>query len=94
DYLSPMCYSQMVRQSAEWVKDVVRETDLAAPDKVLPSIQVSRAYLDEPFSKEDFHLDLLSALEEPSKGVILWSWETLEMNQEKLEIVKKVVLKE
>ena len=93
DFISPMCYSQMVRRPPEWVGDVVIDMDRAAPDQVLPSIQVSRAYIEEPFPVQDFKQSLLSALEEPSRGVIFWSWETLEKNREKQEVIREVVQK-
>jgi hypothetical protein len=87
DFVSPMCYSQMVRRPPEWVNDVVIDMDSLAPGKVLPAVQVSRAYLQEPFSVEDFQRSLHSALEKPSRGVIFWSWETLEKNREKQEVI-------
>jgi hypothetical protein len=93
NYISPMCYSQMVRQTPEWVRDVVIHANELAPDKILPSIQVSRAYLEEPYSVEDFHKSLLLALESPSRGVIFWSWETLEKNREKQEVIRGVLKK-
>jgi hypothetical protein len=91
NYISPMCYSQMVSQPPEWVRDVIVDTDELSPDKVLPSIQVSRAYLEEPFSAQDFEKSLHSALASPSRGVIFWSWETLAKNREKQDVIRRVV---
>jgi hypothetical protein len=54
---------------------------------------VSRAYREEPFSSQDFQSAVQSALDEPSRGVIFWSWEALEQNPEKMEVVQKEILK-
>ncbi len=40
DYISPMCYSQMLRRDAGWIASVVNEMDMKARGKILPSIQV------------------------------------------------------
>lgn len=92
DYISPMCYTHMVKQPPEWVHEVVVDIDPATTGKVLPSIQVSRAYLEESFSTQDFQKTLQSALDEPSRGVIFWSWEALIKDQEKLEVVKDEIV--
>ena len=91
DYMSPMCYTHMVRRPPGWVNEVVLDIDPSAVDRVLPSIQVSPAYREEPFSVEDFRDALKSALKPPSKGVIFWSWEALEKDPGKLEVVRKEI---
>ncbi len=93
DYISPMCYSHMVKQPPEWVHEVVLDIDPAATGRILPSIQVSQAYREEPFSSQDFQTAVQSALDEPSRGVIFWSWEALELDPAKMEVVQKEILK-
>jgi len=54
DYISPMCYSQMLKRDAGWIADVVVDMDKRAPGMILPSIQVYPYYIDRPFTAEDF----------------------------------------
>jgi hypothetical protein len=91
DYISPMCYTHMVRRPPEWVHEVVLDIDPSAVGRVLPSIQVSRAYREELFPVEDFRDALRSALKPPSKGVIFWSWEALKKDPGKLEVVRNEI---
>jgi len=92
DYISPMCYTHMLKRPPDFVHDIVLNFyDRNATHKILPSIQVSRAYLDSSFSVEEFEIALRSSLEPPSWGVIFWSWEALEKDPEKLEIVKNAI---
>lgn len=87
DYLSPMCYSHMVKQSPTWIHELVVDTDQSSKGQVLPSIQVGRAYREEPFLPGDFRNALQSALKAPSLGVIFWSWEALVEDPEKRRVV-------
>jgi hypothetical protein len=91
DYLSPMCYSFMLHQSPGWVSSVVEDTADVCDCPVLPSIQVSSYYREgETFSTEDFEAALRAALEPPSAGVVLWSWEQLKAEPEKQAVVRSV----
>jgi hypothetical protein len=78
DYVSPMCYSQMLKRDADWIKDVVADMNRRAPGKVLPSIQVYPYYINWPFTAEDFRSCIKQALKPPSRGVVFWSWPLLE----------------
>lgn len=89
DFISPMCYSHMIKRSPDWIHEVVEDLDSKAAKQIIPSIQVSTAYREEPFSVEAFRKALQAALEPPSKGVIFWSWEALEKDPDKLQVVKK-----
>jgi hypothetical protein len=92
DYISPMCYSHMLLQTPEWIHDVVMDfNSQVSQSKILPSIQVSKAYLDDPFLEIDFKKALEESLKPPSSGVVFWSWEALERSPEKLEIVAEYV---
>jgi hypothetical protein len=92
DYISPMCYHHMVIQSPEWVHEVVNDIAFQAPDeRILPSIQVSKAYLETSISETEFRDALIEALRPPSDGVIFWSWEALEESPEKLKVVRDYI---
>jgi hypothetical protein len=92
DYISPMCYHHMVIQSPEWVHEVVNDISVQAPNKrILPSIQVNKAYLDTSISESEFKDALIEALRPPSDGVIFWSWEALEASPEKLKVVRDYI---
>lgn len=92
DHLSPMTYSFMLERSPGWVASVVEDLNHVADCTVLPIIQVSRVYReDEIFTAAEFEAALRSALEAPSAGVIFRSWEPIEADPERAEIVRRVV---
>ncbi len=93
NYLSPMTYAHMVKQKPSWIHRVVRKMDVKAKNKIIPSIQVNKAYLEEPLNKQEFEESLKQSLLPPSQGVIFWSWERLVQDSLKIKIVKRVVNK-
>lgn len=78
DYIKPMLYSQMLRREPGWISDVVVELDGRIPGKILPSIQVDVAYIDDQFTPGDFRQCVIESLREPSRGVVYWNWDALE----------------
>lgn len=92
NYLSPMAYSHMVKQDAEWVHDVVADMYGQTQGNILPSIQVKEEYLTDTLSSSSFKENLESALKAPSMGVVFYSWENLEKDPWKKEIIRKKVL--
>ena len=84
DYISPMVYAHMVKQNPDWISSIVREMDEKSNCKIIPSIQVSKAYLKEDISKETFRLYLRNSYQYPSAGIIFWSWERLSEKQKKM----------
>ena len=91
NYISPMTYSHMVKQNAGWVHDVVVDLFQQTRESVLPSIQVKESYLSDTLSSTEFLENLKSALEAPSHGVIFWSWEHIEKDPWKKDIIKRIV---
>jgi hypothetical protein len=92
DYLSPMAYSFMLERPPEWVASVVEDLDQVVGCPVLPSIQVSPAYRKgEVFSGAEFEAALLAAVQPPSAGVVFWSWDHIEADPERAEIIRHVV---
>jgi hypothetical protein len=92
DIISPMTYHHMVRRTPAWVHDVV--ADISAQTKgaaVLPSIQVSEAYIEDKLSPDEFRAALEQALKPPSKGVVLWSWDALAKSPEKQALLQRLV---
>jgi hypothetical protein len=89
DFISPMCYSHMVKRPPGWIHEVVSDLDSESAGQILPSIQVSTAYRKKPFPVDAFRNALQAALELPSAGVIFWSWEALEKEPGKLKVVKR-----
>jgi len=86
DYISPMCYSQMLRRDADWIASVVTEMDRKARGKILPSIQVYPYYIDDPFTVTDFRRCIDAALKAPSRGVVFFSWPLFEKDPERMKI--------
>jgi len=92
DYVSPMCYSFMLHRQPEWVASVVDDVAHHAGCGVLPSIQVAAAYREgEVFEEAEFEACLRAALTPPSAGVVFWSWDHIEADPEKAEIIRRVV---
>ena len=88
DFISPMCYHHMVRQSPAWVHDVVADLSAQTHAAILASTQVSEAYVEKTLAPGEFGAALEEALKPPSVGVILWSWDALFKSPEKMEILK------
>ncbi len=91
DYLSPMTYAHMVKQSPSWIHHIVEEVYMHSGGTVIPSVQVGKAYLDNEYSLEEFRETLEAALQPPSSGVVLWSWERLMAEPEKADLFKDIV---
>jgi hypothetical protein len=90
DLISPMAYHHMVLRPPAWVHDVTVGLTALAGKPVLPSIQVSEAYIDKPLPAAEFKAALEEALKPPSRGVVLWSWDALDKSPEKKAIFKAV----
>ncbi|MGA2532280.1 MAG: hypothetical protein ABSG19_04500 [Candidatus Aminicenantales bacterium] len=91
DYISPMCYHHMVKQTPAWVHAVVEDAERASKAAVIPSIQVQEAYIPGPESPAEFQEALVAALRPPSRGVVFWNWAALAGSAEKMEAVKAVL---
>jgi hypothetical protein len=86
DFISPMCYSQMLRRDPKWIASVISEMDKKAPGKIIPSIQVFQYYVDDPFTPANFSECIDEALKYPSKGVSFFSWPLFEKDPVRMNI--------
>jgi len=93
DFISPMCYSHMVKRPAPWISSVVNDMYGRTHSKILPSIQVKEAYLTDILSVDEFEDSLVEALKAPSEGVIFWSWDALDKDPEKKNVIKDLIKK-
>jgi hypothetical protein len=91
DYLSPMTYAHMLKQPPSWVHHIVEDIYMKSGGRVLPSIQVGKAYLDTEYGLNEFRETLEAALQPPSSGVVLWSWEHLMAEADKADLFKDIV---
>jgi hypothetical protein len=91
DLLSPMTYAHMVKQEPKWIHRITEEMYLSTGGKVIPSVQVEKAYLDKEFGLEEFRETITEALKPPSGGVILWSWERLIAEPGKVNIFQELM---
>jgi hypothetical protein len=89
DYVSPMCYSQMLMRDAGWISNVVRDMNRRAPRKILSSIQVYPYYINSPFTADEFSQCLEEALKDPSDGVVFFSWPLFERDSARMDIVSR-----
>ena len=95
NFISPMCYAHMVVQPPEWVSSVVLDFNQQVPTmKILPSIQVNKAYLNTSIDETEFRNNLIESLKPPSAGVIFWSWEALERSPGKVKIIRDYLNKQ
>jgi hypothetical protein len=91
DYLSPMTYAHMVKQPPSWIHHIVEDHFMQSGGKIIPSIQVGKAYLDSELGTEEFRESVEAALQPPSGGVVLWSWEHLSAEPEKARLFKDII---
>jgi len=93
NYLSPMAYSDTLECPPEWVGSVVADLDRIAECPVLPNIRVSQNGRNGVVSSgSEFEAALRAALEPPSAGVVFRSWEDVEADPERAEIIRRVIL--
>lgn len=90
DSISPMCYAHMLKRGPEWVSSVVADFASQSRSKILPSIQVKEHYLNRRLTTDVFRASIDEALQPPSDGVIYWSWEALEQEPEKKELIRSL----
>jgi len=91
DFISPMCYTHMLFRDPEWVDSLVIDFQAQGVEKVLPCIQVSESYLEDPFAKEEFCACIQQSLKHQDNGIVFWSWEKLEQDSTKKQCVKEIV---
>lgn len=93
DYISPMCYSFMLRRKPDWIHSVTADIKNAATIPVVPCIQVKGfVYRNEKFTIKEFKKCVKSALKSPSDGIVFWSWDMLKGFPEKKKVIKKVLM--
>jgi hypothetical protein len=93
DYVSPMCYSQMLKRDARWIAGVVEDMDRSCRGKILPSIQVYPEYIDNTFTPDDLKDCIEEAIKPPSLGVVFFSWPLFEKDPARMEIAKESLKK-
>ena len=81
DYLTPMVYHHMMHREPSYIKEFLQEMESLGCTEILPSIQVKKAFGEA----------LGYALESPSKGVLLYKWEDLVDDSERMDIVKSML---
>lgn len=91
DFISPMCYSQMLLRCPSWISGVVDDMNKDAPSKILPSIQVYPYYIENPFNKEDLRQCAVEAFKPPSRGVVFFSWPLFEADPPRMEVISGVL---
>jgi hypothetical protein len=79
----------MLKRKPAWVSSVVSDVASQSKSKIIPSIQVKEHYLERRLTKDEFQASIVEALKPPSDGVIYWSWEALEQEPEKKELVRR-----
>lgn len=91
EYLSPMCYSHMLRRNPTWINSVVNDFYQQSNSKIIPSVQVSEYYREDALSPREFIDCLAEALKPPSCGVVLWEWDMLERDSRKKDMLRTLI---
>jgi len=94
DFISPMCYHHMVKRKPEWIHDVTTDFFEQTNNNILPSIQVSKAYLPENITVEDFKESIEQALKTPSIGMVFWNWDAIDNSPDKKNIIQNLLMEE
>ena len=83
-----MIYHHMMHLEPSYVRSFMQ--DMARQDcvHIVPSIQVIQAYRKEKMSVGEFEQALGYALESPSEGAVLYKWEDLAADPERMGIVR------
>jgi len=81
-----MCYWHMVKRPTEWINSVVRDMSRFTNKPIMPSIQVKKEYLKKRISYDTFKKATESAIEKPSRGIIVRKWEFFEEQPAKKKI--------
>lgn len=65
DFISPMCYSHMLKRKPSWINEVVEDIFNQTNQKILPSIQVEKCYLNRDISTNEFREMIREAIKDP-----------------------------
>lgn len=90
DFITPMCYSHMLKKEPTWINKVVKDHTSQAGIDIIPAIQSQECYLSNPLTLNEYRSVLMASLKSPSKGLIIWSWETI-CDNAKFDITKEVL---
>jgi hypothetical protein len=91
DFVSPMCYSAMLRRKPSWIASVVKDFAGQSSSPVLPSIQVKEYYPgDRTLDAAEFEACLRAALEPPSAGVVFWSWDLIDKAPQNRRVIERL----
>ncbi|KPK96403.1 hypothetical protein AMJ80_00270 [bacterium SM23_31] len=89
DFISPMCYHHMLKRETSWIHDVITDFFEQTHNQILPSIQVSKAYLQNDLTVEEFEGAIKQSLKIPSAGVVFWNWDAIAASPAKKAIIHR-----
>jgi len=78
DFISPMCYSHMLKKEPNWINQVVKDHKKQSQISVIPAVQVKECYLTDKLTKNNLKKIIKESIKKPSGGIILWSWDYIE----------------
>ncbi len=82
----------MIKRETSWIHDVTNNIYEQTNGHILLSIQVSKEYLQNDLTVEDFMNALEQSLKAPSVGVVFWNWDAIAESSEKKAIIKKFII--
>ncbi len=90
DYLTPMAYHHMIRMPVSYIGDLVRDMADEGCPHIVPSIQSKEAYRTDAMDADEYGKALETALDAPSEGVLIYKWEDLCSDRNRLGMTKAV----
>ena len=91
DYLTPMAYHHMMHMPVSYISELLSDMKDEGCSHIVPSIQSKEAYRKDSLPVKEFGKALELALQKPSEGVLIYKWEDLCQDKERMEIAKATI---
>lgn len=91
DYFLPKRNLAAIKHHSGQITMLIKDLDRYAPGKIIPTIQVGPNSVEDYYPASLFNSFLNAVLVSPSRGVVLNSWDALEKDTDKLQVVRNTV---
>lgn len=91
DYLTPMIYHFMMRRESAYVREFILDMAAQGCTEILPSVQARQVYRQDKMDAREFAAVIDAALPDPSRGVLIYRWEDLADDRQRLEILRSAL---
>ena len=93
DFFAPMTYHHMIRQSPEYISELVKNHREYIQDRipVVPSVQVKELYRNDVLPREEFRKAIKEALRYSTGGISFFQWNDIANSEENCKIIKQEI---